>query len=195
MNRFRRKRFKHFFELMQITLSARILDVGGLPYDWVELGYKGSVICVALSPLHEGQWGDGNIIYLRQEATALPYPDESFDVAYSNSLLEHVGRDNQPKVAAEIKRVARRYWVQTPYRYFPVEPHYYGLFYHQMPRALRRLIAAYWTPLIEKRNCYLSEVDTIYLLDTQELQALFSEAEVIQEKFLGLTKSVIAVRT
>ena len=124
MNRFRRKRFQQFFDLFQVNKSTTILDVGGLPYDWIELGHQGSVICVSLSPLREGQWGDGNIIYLRQDATALPYPDKSFDVVYSNSLLEHVGRSNQPKVAAEIRRVAKRYWVQTPNRYFPVEPHY-----------------------------------------------------------------------
>ena len=198
MNRFRRKRFALFFDLMQINNSTTILDVGGLPYDWIELGYQGKVICVSLSRIREGLWGDGNIIYLRQDATALPYPDKAFDVVYSNSLLEHVGRHNQAQVAYEIRRVAKRYWVQAPNRYFPIELHYYALFYHQMPYGLRKLIATYWTSfvrkvLLRKPNYYLSEIDTIYPSRFGELQTLFPEAKIIKEKVLFFTKSYIVV--
>ncbi|MGC9399872.1 MAG: class I SAM-dependent methyltransferase [Anaerolineae bacterium] len=193
MNRFRRQRFAQLFKVMNITDDTTILDVGGLPYDWVELDHPGQVLCVSLSDIREGQWGEGNITYSRQDATGLPYPDNSFDLVYSNSLLEHVGRGNQAKVAEEIRRLGNRYWVQVPHRNFPFEPHYRALFFYQMPLSIRRLIAKYWTSLILKRGYYLSEVDTIYPLTYREMQSLFPDAMVLREKFLGITKSLIAV--
>ncbi len=165
MNRFRRKRFQQFFRMMEIADDTSVLDVGGLPYDWVELKFPGPVTCISLSAIREGAWGEGNIIYRRGDATALPYPDGAVDVVYSNSLLEHVGRENQSRVADEIRRVAQRYWVQVPNRNFPLEPHYWALFFYQMPPRLRKLVATYWTSLLKRmfrqKNYYLAEVDTI----------------------------------
>lgn len=194
MNRFRRKRFQQLFQTMEITNTMTLLDVGGLPYDWVELKYPGQVICISLSSIREGEWGEGNITYRRGNATALPYPDGTFDVVYSNSLLEHVGRENQSKVANEIIRVARRYWVQAPHRNFPFEPHYRAVFFYQMPPRLRKFVAAYWTSLIGKKNHYLAEVDTIHPPNVREMQALFPGATILREKVMGLTKSLIAVK-
>ena len=175
--------------------GATILDVGGLPYDWIELDYSGPVICASLSRIREGRYGDGNITYVREDATSLPYPNQSFDIVYSNSLLEHVGRENQAAVAREIRRVGTQYWVQTPHRYFPIEPHYYAPFFYLMPLGVRRFVATYWTPLVRRENYYLDEVETIHLLTVRELQALFPEAEIVKEKYLRLTKSIIAVRS
>lgn len=194
MNRFRRRRFQQFFQVMGITETTTILDVGGLPYDWVELQYPGSVICVSLSSIREGPWGEGNIIYRKANATALPFPDRAFDIVYSNSLLEHVGWQNQSKVAQEIDRMAERYWVQVPYRNFPVEPLYRALFFYQMPPRLRKLVGTYWTSLVTKNNHYLNEVATIHPPDFQEMRALFPEATILREKIMGLTKSLIAVK-
>lgn len=194
MNRFRRKRFGWFFQFLEVGPTASILDVGGLAYDWITIGYHGEVTCVSLSHIREGKWGKGNITYMKQNATALPYPDQGFEIVYSNSLLEHVGRSNQTAVANEIRRVARRYWVQVPNRNFPLEPHYRALFFYQMPPRLRQLVATYWTPMVTKHNHYLAEVNTIYPLDRHKMQVLFPEAIILEEKLMGLTKSVIAAK-
>lgn len=194
MNRFRRKRFEQLFSMMDVTDDSTILDVGGLPYDWIELDFRGEVICISLSNIHEGYYGDGNIEYRIKDATTLPYDDMAFDIVYSNSLLEHVGRQNQPVVAKEIRRVGCKYWVQVPDRNFPIEPHFRAPFFYQMPFPMRKFVATYWTSLIRKKNYYLKELDTIHLLTANELQALFDDAEILKEKFLGFTKSIIAVK-
>lgn len=194
MNRFRRRRFQQFFARMDVPDDSVILDVGGLPYDWLELGFRGRVICVSLSKIREGEYGEGNVTYSRQDATELPYADQSFDVVYSNSLLEHVGHENQETVAKEIRRVGKYYWVQTPHRNFPLEPHYRAPFFYQMPYSLRKFVATYWTSWIRKNNHYLGELDTIHLLTNGELQTLFPEAEIVKEKFFGFTKSIVAVK-
>lgn len=178
---------------MGISCTTAILDVGGLPHDWISLGYRGQVICVSLSPLREGAWGEGNILYYRQDATALPYRDDAFDVIYSNSLLEHVGWENQSRVASEISRVGKRYWVQAPNRSFPLEPHYRALFFYQLPMWLRRFVAQYWTPIVRRTNYYLQEVETIHPPSFREMQALFPEATIFRETVMGLTKAFIAV--
>lgn len=181
-----------FFQLMRVSPADKILDVGGLPGNWLELGYQGRVICVGLNPLYEG-FESGKITYEVNDAKNLAFPDRSFDIVYSNSLLEHVGRKNQSEVAKEISRVGKRYWVQAPNRNFPIEPHYRALFFYQLPPRLRRLVARYWTPIVWKENYYLPQVDTIYPPSFQEMQALFPGATILREKLLGLTKSFIAV--
>jgi hypothetical protein len=68
------------------------------------------------------------------------------------------------------------------------------IFFYQFPPALRRLVARYWTSLLKKKNYYLDEVDTIHPPNFREMQALFPDATILREKFMGLTKSLIAVK-
>ncbi len=194
MNRSRQKRFQQFFAVCNVTKETRILDVGGLPYDWIDLGFEGQVICLCLSPLREGKYGNGNIIYQVGDATNLPYSDNEFEVVYSNSLIEHVGRDNQHLVAEEIRRVSQRYWVQVPYRYTPLEPHYSFPFFWYLPHPIRRLIARYWTSAVKKINYYAAEIDTIWLLDHQEMRKFFPDALILEERIAGFCKSLMACR-
>jgi hypothetical protein len=84
-------------------------------------------------------------------------------------------------MAREVSRVASRFWVQTPNKWFPVEPHYMCPFYQYLPVSLRRRFDG-------RRG------DTLELLDARELQRLFPDAEIERERFFGLTKSLIAVR-
>lgn len=56
--------------------------------------------------------------------TRLPFADNSFDVATSNAVLEHVGsHDNQMLFVKELCRVARRVFITVPNKFFPVEHH------------------------------------------------------------------------
>ena len=62
--------------------------------------------------------------YVRGDALALPFEDGAFDIAFSNAVIEHVGgREEQRRFVAEALRVARRAFVTTPNRWFPLEVH------------------------------------------------------------------------
>ena len=61
-------------------------------------------------------------------------------MAFSNSVIEHIPPPLQQDFANEISRVARRYFVQTPNRYFPIEPHYQFPFFQFLPRSLRQAL-------------------------------------------------------
>ncbi|HEX4060865.1 MAG TPA: UDP-N-acetylmuramoyl-tripeptide--D-alanyl-D-alanine ligase [Streptosporangiaceae bacterium] len=49
-----------------------------------------------------------------------------YDLVFSNSLIEHVGgHERRERFADTVHQLSGAYWVQTPYRYFPVEPHWH----------------------------------------------------------------------
>jgi hypothetical protein len=125
--------------------------------------------------------------------------DGAFDVAFCNSVIEHVGgRDEQAALAAQLSRVARGLWVQTPARGFPLEPHLLTPFFHFLPRRWQRRLArnfTVWGWLTRPdRERARAMVDAISLLGYREFAALFPDCEIRRERFLGWTKSYVAVR-
>lgn len=123
-------------------------------------------------------------------------PTMKYDVAFSNSVIEHVGNlGSQQRFACEIRRVAKRFVVQTPNRSFPLEPHFYVPFFQHLPLGFRswlhQRIKLGWLeaevdPLTARIDC-----DQIRLLSRRELTLLFPEAEMHFEWLGGLVKSFI----
>jgi len=69
--------------------------------------------------------------YVLGDGTNLKYADREFDIAYSNSVIEHLSAyKNQQKFANEMRRVGQKVWCQTPARWFFIEPHYITPFIH-----------------------------------------------------------------
>jgi len=122
--------------------------------------------------------------FVRADATErLPFADGEFDLAYTSSVIEHVEPARRAAFAAEIKRVGRGWYVQTPAYSFPVEPHALLPFAHWLPVSLRR---TYW------RLGAQGDWEDIRLLRRGEMEALFGP--VLAERAGGLVKSWIAVR-
>ena len=122
--------------------------------------------------------------FVRGDARALPFEDGSFDIAYSNSLIEHLHPGDRERFASEIRRVARRYWVQTPNRWFPVEPHVLLPGFQFLPEPTKRRLWRLGMPD--------GDYEEIELLGAAELRRLFGDAVIVRERFAGLTKSLIA---
>lgn len=105
----------------------------------------------------------------------------------------------QEALAAEMRRIGRAIYCQTPNRWFPLEVHYLTLFLHWHPRLLRNYFAARfltgWGWLVRPGRQQIREyADSISLLGYSEMKRLFPDCEIEREKFLGLTKSIIAVK-
>jgi SAM-dependent methyltransferase len=137
------------------------------------------------------------------DGASLPFADQSFELVFSNSVIEHVGsREQQARFAAEIARVGKQYWVQTPNRYFPIEHHLWTPFIHWLPHRWQVAVAkrfSVWQTLTrttpEQREFYLDHyLDSIRLLAASDLRVLFPGATVLRERFLGWTKSLVAWR-
>jgi hypothetical protein len=194
---FRLKRMQRFERDFDITDQTRILDVGGTLYNWQFVRASPRITIVNL---HQGPPSiPDNVVWLQADATSLPFEDQSFDICYSNSVIEHLySSAMQRSMADEIRRVSARYYVQTPNRYFPMEPHYLTPFVHWAPRAIRPVVGKYftlWSWITRPSFQYCKELaEEIKLLSPSELQTLFPEADIWKERAVGLTKSIAAVK-
>ena len=182
--RARARRLELFTRLMRPAIGDRILDVGCGRAGWLDdLDPEVEVVGVDREPSLPGYDGP-NRKYIQGDALELPFADGEFDVAFSNSVIEHLSPDSWQRFASEIQRVSRRFFVQTPNRWFPVEPHVLLPGYQFLPRAAQRKI---W-PIAVPNEPY----DEITLLTATDLSRLFPSAQIIRERSLGLTKSLIA---
>lgn len=192
---------ERFAREFQITTQTRVLDIGGTPECWDLSPVRPRLVLLntprAKDDLRRAaEWvaGDGR---------SLPFRDGAFDLVFSNSVIEHVGdRESQSRFAREVARVGRSYWVQTPDRRFPVEQHLLTPLIHWLPRPWQRVIVPRWnvwsavvpvTP--DRRRFYIEHyLNDIRLLTARELRELFPRGRIIRERFLGLSKSLIAFR-
>lgn len=193
----RRRRMALFSKAFRPTSKTRIIDVGGYEGNWLLISETPSVLLVNLE---DERWTKGRFEKVQGDARALAYEDNSFDIAFSNSVIEHVGTwEDQQAFAREIRRAAPSYYVQTPYRHFPVEVHTLTPFVQYLPPAwAKRLLrwVTVWGWITRPTPSYVADfVDHTRLLTMRDMRALFPDARIVRERFLGLTKSLIAIRS
>lgn len=195
----RRKRFVFFLDLLAgVPRPLSILDVGGTQGFWERMAFVEepgvSITVLNLDPQPVHHAGFTSII---GDATDLSlFAANAFDVVFSNSVIEHVGNtDKQRRMAEEVARVGRRYFVQTPNYFFPIEPHYLFPAFQWLPLEARAWLLHHfdlgWTkrkPTIEAAR---QSVGSVSLLRKKELLALFPHANLYEEKVAGLTKSFV----
>jgi Methyltransferase domain len=199
MRRFRARRMSEFVARFAITNETRILDVGGTPANWQLTNVRPRVTLLNM-PRGQERSEDG-FTFVSGDGCQLPFRDQSFEIVFSNSVIEHVGcPELQRRFADEVRRVGQRYWVQTPNRYFPLEPHLLTPFVHWLPRPVQRVWVTKWTvwdwierPSHDRREYYIHHfLEDIRLLSASELRGLFPDAEILREHSFGCTKSLIA---
>jgi Methyltransferase domain len=210
-SRFRKKRFGHIETLIRDVLKykdeARILDIGGRRDYWQMLApdLTGRVILTISNLAVEIDIGKQendpiDVRYVVADACHMPeFPDGSFDLAHSNSVIEHVGSlHNMVRFSDEVRRVGNGYYVQTPNLWFPIEPHFGVPFLHWLPAPTRaRLVSRYRIGFGARVSDYreaLDKVDHIQIINEFAVRNLFPDAEIRRERFALLVKSVTAIR-
>jgi len=186
--RFRQKRYALVKTLIDSILAAqgrcRIIDLGGTETYWRIASdhiadKRISVDLVNLGPMEAT---GANFKCLNEDARDLVgFPDMSYDLVHSNSLLEHVGTWNEMlKLAANIRRLAPAYFVQTPYFWFPIEPHFRLPLFHWLPESWRyRLIMERDFGYVKRATSVADAVRAVQdatLLDKKQMSALFPDA-------------------
>lgn len=199
----REKRFKKFSQLVAPKPIRNILDVGGNTRDWY--GRANRAICVDILNLGPQVIGDPppdspEIKTLVGDGTQLGFPDNSYDLVFSNSVIEHVGNlEQQVAFAKEALRVGRRVWIQTPAFACSIEPHYLGLFVHWIPEKIRWPFIR-WTTFIGLSGAAGNEglraiMATTRLLTKKEFTAMFPDCEIWVERLLWVfPKSYVAYK-
>ena len=201
-SRLREKRNKWFRSLIDaVPRPLTVLDVGGTETVWKTIGFSNQPnVKITLLNVEPIEASSENISTITGDARDMrQFPKHHFDVVYSNSVIEHVGNLNDMlRMAQEIRRVGKRYFVQTPNRYFPIEPHFVFPFFQFLPRLIQiKLVQNFGLGWIERKpewNQAAQEVDSIRLLSCDELSRLFPDGKIKKEKLYGLTKSLIAYK-
>lgn len=200
--RMRQRRWELVDSLFPDLSQLSVVDLGGTVEAWRRAPVRPARVTV-LNLLEPGESDEDWLVPVTGDACrardvlAAAGARTSFDLAFSNSLLEHVGGHSQRvALAHEIHALAPRHWVQTPYRYFPVEPHWLFPGLQFLPMAARARLAASW-PLAHTRPATaadaLSEVQWTELVGAAEMRSYFPTSRIHHERVAGLTKSLIAI--
>ena len=195
---FRGRRMNRFMKTFEPTAETTVLDVGGTLYNWEKIDARFPVTLLNTEP-PESDAVAARYALLQGSGTQLDFPDRSFDIAFSNSVIEHVGSlDAQRAFAEELRRVGRQVWVQTPARSFFFEPHLLAPFIHFLPLSWQRRLVRNFTLWGWATRPSQASVDRmlggLHLLDAATFRDLFPDCEIRRERFLGFTKAFVAVR-
>lgn len=198
--RMRRERFSLFLSLLAtVEPPVRILDIGGTQAFWdlMHPELSAGVEVTLLNIVHQRVTSRHFISAVGDARAMSEYGDGSFDVVFSNSVIEHVGGyREQRRMAEEIRRVGKRYFVQTPNKRFPIEPHFLFPFFQYLPAWLRAQMVHHfdvgWYKRIPDLEAARAEIDSIQLLTRSRFAALFPGATIHVERIAGLSKSFVA---
>jgi len=135
--RSRRRKFALFMETMAPTAETTVLDVGADDSAFGEhercgtlnffeqlYPWPGQITALGLNEGARFRESFPTARYVQGDALEMPFADGEFDIVFSNAVIEHVGgREQQRRFVEESLRVARRAFVTTPNRWFPIEVH------------------------------------------------------------------------
>ncbi|HWY14144.1 MAG TPA: class I SAM-dependent methyltransferase [Rhizomicrobium sp.] len=210
-NRFRLSRFsKHIVPIIEHIFHekgrVKILDMGGMISYWDPLKEeieKFNCHITFLNMSIEDCCGDRapNEKFSIEvgDGRRCNFPTNSFDFMHSNSTLEHAGnwRDMQA-MAKEMRRLSQIYYVQVPYFWFPIEPHFRLPFFHWLPEQVRaKIIMRRGFGFMSKAESVTEAVEAVQsaqLLDVAQMRALFPDAHIERERMVGISKSIIAMK-
>jgi hypothetical protein len=195
----RRRRMEGLMRMLEIKSGTRVLDLGGSPLIWENVSVPLDITILNLPggipSFERDSFDSGRSIhtfrYVEGDACDVhQFPDRSFDLAFSNSVIEHVGPpEKQEAFAREVLRIAKSYWVQTPSAWFPIEAHTGVPFYWFFPEQLRewllrrsqKKLPTWWTEYVAETR----------VLSRRRMAELFPNSRLHIEFFFGLPKSYV----
>jgi SAM-dependent methyltransferase len=214
--RARQRRADLFRKAFPLTAETTILDLGSESGGHIHSVLQGTPVAphnvyiadIRLDAIARGAKQYGFQPVPLGEDGKLPFPDGFFDIVYCSSVIEHVtlpknevwakmptrvfrerSLAHQREFAREIQRVGRQFFVQTPYRWFVIEAHSFMPFLGWLPREAVIPILKYSRKFWPKWCA-----PDWHLLDRKQLASMFDGAEIRDEKWCGLTKSIMAVK-
>lgn len=191
----RQKRMAEFIKIMNIKGGERIIDIGGLAGFWKDcnlplnitiINLPGSGLRQKTNPIHKIKYIEGDACNMSSVL------DGSYEIAFSNSVIEHVGPvEKQEAFAAEVQRVADRYWIQTPSIWFPLEAHNNMPFWWLYPNFMKNWFMVRWR---KKLPAWAEMIDGTTIIRRSELERMFPTGKIWSERFAGIVKSYIVYK-
>lgn len=197
--RYRRRRWEILQAQFPGIADMAVIDLGGRAETWRRAPISPRSVCVVNLETPDADPPAGVTVEYG-DACDMPahISSRSFDIVFSNAVLEHVGgHTNRSAFARTVRSLADKHWIQTPYRYFPIEPHWLFPLFQHLPMASRARISMHWplvhTPPTSHREA-LRAVMEVELLSRTELRSYFPDSQILNERVGPLIKSIIAVR-
>lgn len=197
--RYRARRWDWLKATFPLIGQMSVIDLGGTADAWLRAPVRPAhvhLVNLESPPAVLPEWMESDL------ADACELPDSilkgPYDLVISNSVLEHVGgHERRQRFADAVHHLADRHWIQTPYRYFPVEPHWLFPGFQFLPAAARAVVARHW-PLVHTppadRATALRTALGVELVSRTELAFYFPDSRIRTERMAGLVKSLIAVK-
>lgn len=192
----RQRRNEEFRRRFPDLADMQVLDLGGTAISWRVLQMRPrSVTLVNLDPAEEPAEPWMNAV----QADACAGGFGKYDLVFSNSLLEHVGGHARRQQFAEVVREsAPSWWIQTPYRYFPIEPHWFFPCFQFLPFRARVMVCRHWNTLHQAAIKDAAEaaamVASVELISATEMRMYFPESKIWSERIAGLPKSLVSIK-
>lgn len=196
-HRIRQQRIEEFRRRFPDLDQMRVLDLGGTAVSWRVLGLRpGSVTVVNLE--HNEGPAEPWMKVVTADACAGGFGQ--YDLVFSNSLMEHLGgHARRQQFANVVRESAPSWWVQTPYRYFPIEPHWVFPGFQFMPFRMRVIICQHWSmlhmPACKDPDEAADLVASTELISATEMRTYFPTSEIWFERIVGIPKSLVAIST
>jgi hypothetical protein len=196
--RARNRRWRVFMETFPDIAEMSVLDLGGDARAWQTAPAPVRPARLLLWNLFPQEVDESWIESEIADACNPPHEIPEVDLIYSNSVIGHVGGHWRRQRFVDTVHTASRYWVQTPNRYFPIEPSFMFPWLQHLPRKLQQELIARWpvgnfATVVDRREV-LNALLEIELLSRTELRFYFPDAVIHSEKVLGMTKSFVAIR-
>ena len=196
-HRFRQRRNEEFKRRFPGLADMRVLDLGGTAVSWRVLGLRPASVTIVNLDHVRGPYEPWMDVV---QADACAGGFGKYDLVFSNSLMEHVGGHARRKQFAEVvQESATSWWIQTPYRYFPIEPHWIFPGFQFLPFRARVMVCQHWNTMHApaKKNAEEAAelVASIELISAAEMRAYFPSSDIWFERIAGLPKSLVALKS
>lgn len=197
----RKEKFNLFIHVVNPSSEDTILDVGVSPFsrrwtNFLEIWYPFPEKITALTIEDKEKFSNFIKIFPKVNlifgnGKKVNFPDNSFDIVFSNAVVEHTGsREEQKQFIHEIVRVGKRVFITTPNYWFPIDSHTLIPFAHYLPLRLR-----FWIYKKLGREDY-ADLNHLNLLTPSEFLGLFPEqvkVNLYKQRCIGIVSTLVAV--
>jgi hypothetical protein len=206
----RRRRHEKLLAEFPDLARMHVLDLGGEAHTWLDSTATPAEVVMLNIPWKAKQQeeqlaGRPEAAWLKPMAGDACDPpaelrERRFDLVYSNSVIEHLGGHQRRRLFAYYAQtLGDHHWIQTPNRYFPIEPHWVCPGLQFLPPRGRAAVARVWplgafTSRRESLRQRLGDALDVELLSASEMRYYFEGSRIVRERVAGLAKSLIAVR-
>ncbi len=153
----RQRKWERFLEHFHPTHEMTILDIGFNATEYSDTDnylekhypYPKQITALGIDDPTVFQKKYPDVQAIQYDGKVFPFKDGTFDIAWSNAVLEHVGSfDDQVAFLKEIARTSTHGFITTPNKRFPIEVHTRVPLLHWLPKrwfdAFLRVIGKTW---------------------------------------------------